>query len=966
MVLLPCGRCCTTCSCPAGEKLPASVSVSFSGLTKSAVKLDGPLLSVEFQSCFGEGASASVSGTGGLPNEGGPVTGVTLESGGSGYAVLGRAAPASLSLSGSGGGAEFQVTLVPSTDECDRPLWSISSVKVKSGGAGYQNDEQLTVSPGDGEFQVSPAEIRIETQPQPPSLTASADSQAEPATFSVTTQQISSDPQRWGVGNIAVVDNAAGFFEGQALTITAGEGDTVVSHAVAYIWVKHIQPQVEADYFGSGSGATFSASLEKFTEGGRDYWRVSSAVVTSPGSGYTTGQNIFFWNSSGFGNTVSTSAWAITADQQTGAVTSIAKLSAGKFYGVDGTIDKVIVESQGSYYGRSTVVESAAVVSGGAYYKEDASLPPIVADVTATITQLPPSDGSGAVLSVVVNDTVGDPLFGQVTSLTLEESGNGYLIWSWNIYDCNVAALNGKTFVIRRSTPTQRLNRLVSFSVASCLGSGAGGAAVAEGGAPDSGGFPITRLTLTNGGSGYARLGRVEPQGITLTPQPPPGVNPVPQYGGAAFAVSLSQKHGDCGLPYWEISDISVTQPGSGYTNGQPIQITAGNGNTQQSQATATIQAVDGEVQGVTVVSKGRFYRESVAAQPYVIEPQVVFQQSPPSNGIGAEAAAIVDANTTSPTFGQIIAVSLLNGGGGYMGWSWIETCLFQECIANNYVTVEYKGASTPPTVSITPRIDPYVSDLGACDIFFEASNEAAPFRCDPLGFIATELLGGTATVSRYTDGNEITCQRFMEADSITVTLDASDYEVIVQGQLTPAAASIMQGCPSTVNGKYFARLSGASGTFSLSPVWGTQTARYFEYEIGYLCGFRHAIGCYVTDNRITVSVTIGEQYEIITAGPTYSKGVCDPWPADPCRFHAWSLPSCSMSVGTWCGCDTSVIVGDAGRMRACTGSSDAVSPWHGLTSVLSFENSSTLVLGSATRTESGSPYITVKSIAPG
>lgn len=776
MVMLgsECSPCCAPCACPVGQKLPDAVTVTFSGLTKSAVKV-AELLSVSLNSCFGDGAVIGIDAPGGPPDDpGGPIAAVSLEAGGSGYAVLGRTAPTSLSLSGSGGGAEFQVTFATSTDECDRPLWSISSVNVKSGGGGYQNDEQLAVLLGDNEFEASAAEIRIETQPEPPSLTASADSQAEPATFSVTTQQISVDPPRWGVDTVAVVDNAAGFFEGQAVTITAGEGDTVVSPAVAYIWLKHIEPQVEPDYFGGGSGATFSASLEKFTDGGRDYWRVASATVTSPGSGYTSGQNVFFWNNSGFGSTVSASAWAITADSQTGAIVSISRLSAGKFYGLDGTIDKVIVDSPGSYYGRSTVVQSAAVVSGGAYYKEDTSLPAIVSQVSAVIVQPPGGNGAGAQISVEVDGTVGSQTFGQISKVTLEEAGDGYLDWSYNISDCSaVESLNGNSFVIPRYTTT--LENLLGVTITSCFGSGALGSVQAPGGGQDSEGFPIESASVLLGGSGYAVKARAEPTGLTLAKQfaDDGGV-------GASLTINLSsEQHDSCGLPYWGIASVSVNDGGYGYSQGQQLKVQVGAGEVASQAATMTLGVIEpnGEIESVNVGLQGRYYKESNSLPGVPSSVNVSVTQSPPSQGAGAIISAVIDTNPSSQTFGQITGLTVDNGGAGYLGWSWDDPagCRYERCVSPyGNIIVEYRGSNLPPEVLIRPS-DQYAP---WCDISFYGSSGDAPFACDPMNFTATEVLGGAAVVTGGDAAEVTSCTELFNAESFTIEIEATDAEI--------------------------------------------------------------------------------------------------------------------------------------------------------------------------------------------
>lgn len=111
----------------------------------------------------------------------------------------------------------------------------------------------------------------------------------------------------------------------------------------------------------------------------------------------------------------------------------------------------------------------------------------------------------------------------------------------------------------------------VSFE--SCFGFGATAT-------PTTAAGVITGVTVTNGGSGYATLARVEP---TITADGPGG-------SGADITVTLSEESDLCSLPCWTISGLTVVDGGSGYTDGDAIVFTLGVGETQQSAAFALIQ----------------------------------------------------------------------------------------------------------------------------------------------------------------------------------------------------------------------------------------------------------------------------------------------------------------------------------------------------------------------------------------
>lgn len=94
----------------------------------------------------------------------------------------------------------------------------------------------------------------------------------------------------------------------------------------------------------------------------------------------------------------------------------------------------------------------------------------------------------------------------------------------------------------------------------------------------------ITDITVTNGGSGYARL--VYPRGApTITATAPGGA-------GATLSVTLSQS-GD--PPQWSVESISVTAGGSGYTTGKNVSFSFGNA-VELSLALAYIVVDDADV----------------------------------------------------------------------------------------------------------------------------------------------------------------------------------------------------------------------------------------------------------------------------------------------------------------------------------------------------------------------------------
>lgn len=452
----PCSPCCSPCGCPVGEQLPDALVVSFSGLTKAATKVEN-LLTLQLSSCFGGGAAGTVEAPGGLPGSGGPISAVTLTSGGSGYAVLGRVEPTGLSISATGGtGAEFSLSLTASADDCSLPYWSISSVTVTKAGEGYADNQTLSVNLGVDEFEAVQALLTLRTTPSEPTISATVTETAGVGLeLSVTQTQVASSPDRWGVSKVSVTAGGSGYLDQEPVAFSVSAGETTESAAAAIVRVARVQPTVVAHYYGAGTGAAFSPTLTKTTVGGNDVWEVTAVTVTSGGSGYADNQNVIFWSDTvGEYNDVD-SYWKIVTDGS-GVVTSLTKTSGGQFWASSGVVDRVEVSAAGSYYVGSTNAASVTVNDGGRYYKERADIPAHVASVTASVLQTAPSAGAGAAFSVTVDDNPASATFGQVTAISPTAGGSGYLKWSYTVNDeCCFTKWNGFTVLAQKSLADQ-------------------------------------------------------------------------------------------------------------------------------------------------------------------------------------------------------------------------------------------------------------------------------------------------------------------------------------------------------------------------------------------------------------------------------------------------------------------------------------------------------------------------------
>lgn len=160
----------------------------------------------------------------------------------------------------------------------------------------------------------------------------------------------------------------------------------------------------------------------------------------------------------------------------------------------------------------------------------------------------------------------------------------------------------------------------------SCIGSGAEGRITAPGITPG----PITAVEVTNGGSGYAVVGRVEP---TLT---------ISGSGsGADLAAVLTQGLDDaCNLiPHWGISSVTVNDGGSGYANGEQLTVAIVEGDTQVTAAQLT-------------------------ANTTITAPTITASVS--GSGSGASLTATVTEDPYNPGNWYVSAVTIVDGGTGY------------------------------------------------------------------------------------------------------------------------------------------------------------------------------------------------------------------------------------------------------------------------------------------------------------
>ena len=345
------------CDCSATGSPPAVAS-----------QADRGLVWLEFSACIGSGAEGTVD----APPAAGPcdyaelagaISGISLTSGGAGYAMLGRVAPTVSASVAGGAGATLSVTLAQQSETIgclEVPFWEVASVSVTAAGSGYSDKTPVSfsASPGDAVEAASTAYAFVAIDP--------------PDNASVTV---------YSTGGAGAV-----------LSPT-----WAVSSATAHI------PR------GGAQNPPFC------DEPSRTGYEVTGFTIANGGGGYVVGDELEITFANAASGVVVDWGWfSVSSVSASGAITGIAVSQAGNY---GGTFSDRLA---------SVVVESC-VSQAGKYYREDANEPPHVAAVTVTVAQEAPSAGVGAVVTATVETDTASADFGKVVSLSLVGAGTGYL-----------------------------------------------------------------------------------------------------------------------------------------------------------------------------------------------------------------------------------------------------------------------------------------------------------------------------------------------------------------------------------------------------------------------------------------------------------------------------------------------------------------------------------------------------------
>lgn len=401
------------------------------------------LVSLAATSCWGSGfAGQAVQPSGQVGVDEGPITEVEITNPGSGYAVLGRVAPTISVGGGTGSGATFSVTLAEENSlnpwalpaGCESayiPQWRIQSVAVTAAGTGYVNGQALTATVSSPGVEVLAASLTVTTLIEEPTLTASV-AGGSGASLAITYDEWGAAAEGyWKVASVSVTSGGTGYTDGTAVDFTLGTGDVAYLGVMPTATVTTTRAAPTLGLFG-GTGTSAVLSVSVASNGTTPAtWGISSVTITDGGAGYLANDILDISLGSGDVETDAATVRVATVDGS-GAILTISIDDAGDYWNDTGVIASVTVDFQAFLQKNEGKIDAVVVntvfgATGGIYYEEDASEPAIVADVTVTITQQDPSDGTGAEITATVDDDPASDTFGQIVGLTIDDGGTGYI-----------------------------------------------------------------------------------------------------------------------------------------------------------------------------------------------------------------------------------------------------------------------------------------------------------------------------------------------------------------------------------------------------------------------------------------------------------------------------------------------------------------------------------------------------------
>jgi hypothetical protein len=288
-----------------------------------------------------------------------------------------------------------------------------------------------------------------------------------------------------------------------------------------------------------------------------------------------------------------------------------------------------------------------------------------------TLTISPPSDPAGSTATGEVTGVTA----GALSAVSVTNGGSGYA-----------------AFEVVRVEPA------MAVDVYTSTGSGAEFSVVMSEGV-DSNGDPAwsaSSITVTDPGAGYSfgdfaslyttdgiagdfssiqlRLTRIEPT-VTVSVTSTGG-------SGAELEVTLTETTDWNGEAVWQVASVTVINGGTGYDSSDSLTFVVTEGSELPFGAYATLSVTggvidgvyiwdgglyahtDGTIAGVQILEGGYFWKEETTSNVVVDEPAVIITSN---NGDGGQIEAVIDDDPNSATFGQVVGLTIVNGGSSYV-----------------------------------------------------------------------------------------------------------------------------------------------------------------------------------------------------------------------------------------------------------------------------------------------------------
>lgn len=459
--------------------------------------------------------------------------------------------------------------------------WQITSVTVVNGGSDdYYTDGNYILVAEDPAVHGEGSEVLIvRTNRSEPVYELSGGNNDATLTPSYTSNGYPAPNNTWYMDSVAVGAGGTGYADEEYLTVSPSDPYRDVDLSTPSVKVRTVRAEPAvflAPASVTGSGASISLTMTQGTDfEGRDSWSVTGTSIDSAGTGYTVGDTFTIDTSNG--NAISSGTVEVASVDTGGEILTVSITDGGEYWLDTGIVDEAVVDWPGEGYHDDGSIHSIEVADGGEFweigntidsvtvddagesYTEDPAEPPIVADVTVSLTG---GGGSGADIDVTINDDTGSPLFGRIEGATLNTGGAGYTGAVW-VKKCCGEFYDGKVIVLQKGEK--------------CV-------------APDSN---------TSEPSPDARMAPT----VAVTPDVVNGT-------GAVLRANLNT--GDSGVArLWYATSISILTHGVDYQVGDTFDITATDGVTVEA-GRFEVTGVDGTggITTLAAVTVGEFYKD--------------------------------------------------------------------------------------------------------------------------------------------------------------------------------------------------------------------------------------------------------------------------------------------------------------------------------------------------------------------